>query len=271
MIQLKQIALYKNGQSLSYAEFGDKKGFPILIQHGLIASITDHDLFERLIKLKTRLICIARPGYGDSSPYLMENIAEWGDIVAVLIDKLGLLQFDILGMSSGAPYSYAIGYRFPDKVRNIFIFSGTPALYDNEVLSYWPYAVNKSASMEELKQLARKLFFSNLTNEDLQRHDIHDSMMYDCFGIAQDLKLRCVDWGFTLSDVKENVFMQHSKDDPAVPFITAKITAGLLPNCRFNIKETGVHFSNEALDEFLKEVSEFTADDQHKAGRSANR
>ncbi len=56
---------YHNGNSLSYAEYGDMNGFPILIQHGLIASIKSFDLFEPLLRLGTRLICIARPGYGE--------------------------------------------------------------------------------------------------------------------------------------------------------------------------------------------------------------
>ena len=125
---MKQVALDKNGIYLSYAEYGNKNGFPILIQHGLIASITDYDLFDRLIQLGARLICIARPGYGTSSPYLLQNMAEWAEIVTVLIDELQLSQFDVLGMSSGAPYSYVLGYRFPQKVRNIYIFSGIPAM-----------------------------------------------------------------------------------------------------------------------------------------------
>jgi len=112
-----QTVPYKNGNPLSYAEYGDKNGFPILIQHGLIASIRDAGIFDRLLQLtasagtfgKTRLICIARPGYGESSPHKMSNIGEWGDIVSALVAELNLSHFDVLGMSSGAPYSYAIG------------------------------------------------------------------------------------------------------------------------------------------------------------------
>ena len=77
----------------------------------------------------------------------MINIAEWGEIVSILVDELKLSHFDILGMSSGAPYSYSIGYKLPDKVRNIFIFSGIPALYDDSVLAVWPYEVNKNADI----------------------------------------------------------------------------------------------------------------------------
>ncbi len=251
---MQQTALYKKENSLSYAEYGDKNGYPILIQHGLIASISDHDLFSRLIQLRTHLICIARPGYGESSPYVMNNIAEWADIVSVLSDELNLSHFDILGMSSGAPYSYSIGYRFPDRTRNIYIFSGTPALYDEQVQSHWPFPVTKNASIAEMQKLAHELFFSDISDEDRKKNDIHDSMMNNCFGIAQDLRLRCMDWGFRLSDVKGNVFMQHSKNDTAVPFITAEITAGLLPNCKLITKENEVHFSKEVLDDFIKTV-----------------
>jgi len=251
---MKQIALYKNGNSLSYTEYGDKNGYPILIQHGLIASINDYHLFERLIELGTHLISIARPGYGESSPYIMNNIAEWADIVSILIDELKLSHFDILGMSSGAPYSYSIGYKFPDKVRNIYIFSGIPALCDEKILSFWPYEVKKNAAIAEMEKLAYELFFSNLSKEDLTKNDIKDSMMNNCFGIAQDLKLRCMDWGFSLSNVTENVYMRHSKSDNAVPFITAEMTSKLLPNCKFEIRENDVHFSNEVLDDFIRTV-----------------
>jgi len=251
---LEQIIHYANGNSLSFTDYGDRSGYPILVQHGLIASISDYALFHRLLEAGTRLICIARPGYGDSSPYVMKNMAEWGDIVSVLVDELKLSQFDVLGMSSGAPYSYAIGYKLPDKVRNIFIFSGTPALCDDRILALWPYPVNKKASIGELESLAKDLFFSNLSPADLQRDDIQDSMRNDCFGIAQDFRLRCNDWGFSLSEVKAFVHMQHSKEDNQVPFITAEMTAGWLPNCRFEVREKGEHFSKEILDDFIRTV-----------------
>jgi len=248
---MKQKIMYKNGNYLSYAEYGDQSGYPILIQHGLIASIEDVDLFDRLLRMHTRLICIARPGYGESSPYEMKSFAEWAEIVSPLISELSLAKFDILGMSSGAPYSYSIGYRFPDKVQRIFIFSGIPALYDEQVLSDWPYPILRNGTMADHQKLAHELFFQNLTSDDLKKNDVRDSMMYNCFGVAQDLKLRFMDWGFRLSDVKAKVFMRHSKSDEGVPFTTAVRTAELLPNCELELLETGPHFSKEALDDFI--------------------
>jgi pimeloyl-ACP methyl ester carboxylesterase len=251
---MKQILNYQRDYALSYAEYGDAYGFPVLVQHGLIASIDDFALFKGLIRLGRRVICIARPGYGASSPYLLESFAAWGDVVAVLVEALQLGRFDVLGSSSGAPYGYALGWKFPKQVRNIYIFSGIPALYDKQVLAHWPYPSLNNASMAELEKLARELFFSNLSPEDLQSHDIRDSMMNDCFGVAQDLRLRFTDWGFDLSEVKQKVLMEHSREDTMVPFATAERTAALLPHCMFRIRESGDHFSEAALDEFIKAV-----------------
>ncbi len=249
---MKKTTFYKNGNTLSYSEFGSKDGFPILIQHGLIASIEDYDLFESLVECGARLISIARPGYGESAPYALQNIAEWGEIVGALVDQLQLDQFDILGMSSGAPYSYSIGYRFPEKARNIFIFSGIPALYDDRVVSHWPYPVERDASIASMQKLAYDLFFSGLSGEALDRQDNKDSMMNDCFGPALDLRIRGMDWGFQLGDIHQKVTMQHSRLDEG--FISAEMTAKLLPNCTFLVRETEGHFSKALLDDFIRTV-----------------
>jgi pimeloyl-ACP methyl ester carboxylesterase len=244
--------VYQGRYKLSYTDIGDANGYPILVQHGLIASIEDYDLFDSLLGLGTRLISIARPGYGESSPYAMHTIGEWGEMVAMLVDHLQLSKFDVLGMSSGAPYSYSIGYHFPGRARYIFIFSGIPALYDDEIVSRWPYEVKKDASISEMEKLAFNLFFSGLSRQDLARRDIRDSMMNDCFGPGLDFRIRGMDWGFILPDVHQNVYMQHSRKDEG--FITAELTSKLLPNCDFMVRESEGHFSKELLGEFIEKV-----------------
>ena len=250
---MKRSMKYKGRNLLSYVEYGDRKGYPLLVQHGLIASISDHHLFESLIQAGYRIICVARPGYGLSSSYQMAHIAEWGEIMSALVDVLGLIQLDVLGMSSGAPYSYAIGYAIPDRVRHIYIFSGTPALYDDKVLEFWPYPIKKDASLDEMRRVAREVFFPDVTEEEVVRDDIKDSMMNDCFGIAQDLRLRCISWGFVLSEVRQAVYMEHSQTDREVPFVTAEMTAKMIPNCRLEVRD-GEHFSKKALDQFVRAV-----------------
>jgi pimeloyl-ACP methyl ester carboxylesterase len=245
---------YKTRYTLSYAEYGERSGFPILLQHGLIASIKDYQIFDRLISLGARLVCMARPGYGESSPYELKDYVEWAEIVGGLAVELGLSQFDVLGISSGAPYSYAIGYKLPEKARNIFILSGMPALYDETILSIWPHAMDKKAKLTELEDLAQHWFFSNLSPADLANDNVRDSLRNHYFGVAQDLKLRRVNWGFYLSDVKQPVFMRHSRADDNIPLVTAQMTARLLPNCTLDIRENDPHFSDEVLDDFIQTI-----------------
>jgi pimeloyl-ACP methyl ester carboxylesterase len=246
-----QIIKGKYDNNLSFIESGQAGGYPILVQHGLIASITDQTMFDRLLRKNFRLICIARPGYGESSPYLMHSYADWGDIISTLVQRLNLVRFDVLGISSGAPYAYAIGKRYTEQTRNIYILSGMPALYDESVRSNWPYPLEKESIITDMQKLANQLFFANLNEIDKENADVQDSMRNNAFGVAQDLRLRGMDWGFCLSDLKQKVFMRHSRSDESVPFQTAVRTSELIPDCRLELTEYDPHFSQEVLDEFI--------------------
>jgi pimeloyl-ACP methyl ester carboxylesterase len=248
---MPQLPIDRKENLLAYAEYGNPKGYPILAQHGLIASIKDSGLFDPLVEYGARVICIARPGYGDSSPCEMKNIGEWGKFVSALVDHLGLTQFDVLGMSSGAPYAYAIGNRFPLQARNLYIYSGIPAMYDDAILKFWPFEVKKNASLGEMQKLAKGLFFSNLAAEDLARSDTRDSMANGGFGIAQDFRLRVMDWGFKLEDLKQPVIMRHARYDTGVPFVTAEMTSKLIQKCELIIEDSDVHFSTDSLADFF--------------------
>ena len=251
---MKLKAFNYKGNTFSYAEYGNLAGFPILIQHGLIASIRDCELFQSLINAGRRVLCIARPGYGESSTYQLKNISEWGIIVSHLVKYLHITQFDQIGTSSGAPYAYAIAHINHVKVRNTYIFSGTPALYSSEIAVHWPYPIDKKANIPDLQILAKNIFFSNISGSDNEKYDIVDSMNNNCFGIALDLQIRCRDWGFELSKIDSTVYMQHAKNDSQVPFITAELTAKLLPKCMFELIENGGHFSKELFDAFLQKI-----------------
>lgn len=248
---MPETLLYAGKQRLSYAEYGDPGGFPILIHHGMIASIHEQGLFQRLAAAGSRLIALARPGYGGSSPYPLKNVAEWGEITAALVEALGLAQFDLLGISSGAPYCYAAARRLHQKTRRLFILSGTPALYDGQVRAMWPYPLNQGASLPELQTLAYDLFFAHLTPTERQAHPARDAMAHDCFGPALDLQIRAADWGFDLAQVTAPVEMRHSRADESVPLAAAQRTAHLLPRCRLDVREHDPHFSPQVLDDFI--------------------
>ena len=244
---------YAENSVIAYNDFGVKNGFPVLVQHGSMASIKDTGLLESLSSC-ARVICIARPGYGDSSPYILNNYLDYGTIIAKLIDELGIAKFDILSSSAGAPYGYAIARACSDKTRNIYVFSGTPALYDEEVRKKWPFSQADELTIEEAQKIAYEVFFSNFSEEDKKRDDVKDSMANNCFGEAQNLRIRFKDWGFKLSEIKSKVYMQHSKNDEVLPYIMAVRTAELLPNCELDLLEEGRHFTNDQYEAFIQKT-----------------
>ena len=254
---MERLLRYGQGETLSYAEYGSESGYPVLVQHGMVASVSLCGPFARLADAGFRLVCMARPGYGESSPRELECVGEWGDLAALLADELGLERFDVLGTSSGAPYAYAIAARSPRRAREVFIFSGTPALCDPGIEALWPFPLNRSATIDWARGIAREVFFSgvdpeSLTGSDPWSADLRDSMAHDCFGPALDLKIRCLDWGFRLGDVAQRVHMQHSRDDESVPFAAAEATARLLPGCELDVRAAGGHFSPELMDAFIE-------------------
>jgi pimeloyl-ACP methyl ester carboxylesterase len=250
---MNRIVHLSDNLRLSYAEYGNHDGFPMLIQHGMIASISDGELFGNLIDRGFRVICIARPGYGDSSVYRMNNMNDWGRIISEWSAILGIKTFDVFGISSGSSYAYSIMHECSHRVKNSYILSGVPALYDASIQKLWPFEITPELSIEALQDIARKVFFPGLQDKKSLQNDEKDSFKNNCFGIAQDLKLRCNDWGFMLEEINGEITIQHSKYDGNAPFVTAELTAKKIKKCNFIIKESSDHFSKDLMNEFIEE------------------
>jgi pimeloyl-ACP methyl ester carboxylesterase len=246
-----QYFTYGKKETIAYNDIGNKSLFPIFVQHGSMASIKDVELFEEL-KNHARPICIARPGYGESSPYTLKNILEYGNIVSQLVKRLSIKQFDILSSSAGAPYGYALARACENEIRNTYVYSGTPALYDEDIQKKWPFQVNKNLTVEDSQKAAYEEFLTNVPVSELGKNYIKDSIVNKCFGGGLNLRIRCNDWGFKLSEIKTKVYMQHSKQDSIIPYELAIMTKALLPNCEIELLEKGEHFTEKGYKLFMK-------------------
>jgi pimeloyl-ACP methyl ester carboxylesterase len=93
----------------------------------LIASIADHHLFGRLIAAGGRVLSIARPGFGASSPYEMRDLAEWGRSSLSWWSSWGWASSTAFGRVVGRALQLCYRARLPEKTRRVFILSGMPA------------------------------------------------------------------------------------------------------------------------------------------------
>jgi len=216
-----------------------------------MASIKDIGLFEDLSRF-ARVICIARPGYGESSPYELKNLLEYGEIISKFIEELAINKLDVIGASAGAIYGYAIAKACSEKIRNFYVYSGAPALYDEKIRKNWPYPISEEITVEDSKKIAYDVFFSNISKDEKEKDYIKDSMANNCFGEGQNIRIRFKDWGFTLSEIKAKVYIQHSKKDYVLPYVMAERTAELLSDCELELLEDGEHFTVEGFESFIK-------------------
>jgi pimeloyl-ACP methyl ester carboxylesterase len=94
---------------LGYAEFGDPGGRLVVWNHGTPGARRQIPIVGRRAaeRLGIRLVCIERPGVGDSTDHRYRNVHEWADDVATLVDELGHDDFAVVGLSGGGPYALA--------------------------------------------------------------------------------------------------------------------------------------------------------------------
>lgn len=108
-----------DGIRVNYEVFGDPRGEPLLLVHGLGADIRAWMRQRRALGSRYRCIAFDNRGVGRTEApesFTLEEIAE--DAIAVL-DALGLRDVHVLGTSMGGIISQIIAVRHPERVRSL--------------------------------------------------------------------------------------------------------------------------------------------------------
>ena len=114
-----------DGRRLSYAEYGDPDGEPVILLHGNPGSRLFYGLIPGApFRAGLRLICPDRPGYGQSDFFPRgRGVEDYPDDVTALADALGLDRFAIFGASGGGPYALACAWKIPHRLTAIGVFA----------------------------------------------------------------------------------------------------------------------------------------------------
>ncbi|WWD01244.1 hypothetical protein V866_008186 [Kwoniella sp. B9012] len=143
---------------ISSAEVGNPHGKPVIIFLGLGCVRYLIALFDDIAKtFNLRLICIDRWGYGKTDQVSSDkrNPLDWADIVARVLDVLGIRDFQILAHSAGSPYAMALALRMRDRVKGkvhlLAPWVGSDIDGGYKWLKYIPNTVIKSATAAEWK------------------------------------------------------------------------------------------------------------------------
>jgi len=129
--------LLKDGRKLAYEEYGDTKGKPVFLFHGLHSSRLEGTIVANKMEDNTvRLIAIDRAGMGQSTFQENRTLFNTVDDVLTLAEHLHIDTFSVIGTSSGAKYALACAYKIPHKLQGVYcLSSGVPTEFVNEDMS----------------------------------------------------------------------------------------------------------------------------------------
>ena len=116
----------QDGRQLAYFEVGDPNGPLVIHNHGGPSSRLEARLFaDAASKNGLRLICVDRPGMGQSSPQKTRTFSGWADDMTAIADALGYHEFGVTGWSEGGPWALAAAaYIDPLRLRHVSSIAG---------------------------------------------------------------------------------------------------------------------------------------------------
>ena len=114
-----------DGRSLSYAEYGDLSGVPVMGFHGTPGARVTMKAFEKAAAAAgVHIIAPERPGYGFSEPNTRGTLTGYVDEVLELAQALGLERFGVMGVSGGGPYALACAHKLAGSLLITAVVSG---------------------------------------------------------------------------------------------------------------------------------------------------
>jgi pimeloyl-ACP methyl ester carboxylesterase len=114
---------------VEYAEAGE--GPPVLVVHGICGGYDQGLLALRLLRdPPMRLIAVSRPGYLRTPLSKGRTWEEQADLYAALLDKLGIRQAAIVGISGGGPSSLLFALRHPERCAGLVMASAVSTQID---------------------------------------------------------------------------------------------------------------------------------------------
>ncbi len=262
----ESIVRLPDGRQLSYAEYGDPGGRPVILVHGTPGSRLYWKSFPRFpFRPDLRIIAPDRPGSGLSDCKPARTLLDWPDEVAALADALGLGRFAMAGVSGGGPEALACAWKIPERLTAVAMLHSpsppdAPGYFEEmsrtnrlflRLAARSPWLMRKNmqfvASMvrrnpgKYIDKISYK--FSNPDKAALTRPEIRTALLQNFIdalrqaesghAYGDDVVLHhALPWGFSLEQIEVKVYLWQGKDDTSVPNTQARYMAKKLPNCQ---------------------------------------
>lgn len=266
---------------LGYAEYGDPKGRLVLWHHGTPGGRRQIPVHARRAaeQLGVRLVCVERPGVGDSTNHRYHCIRDWAGDAAKVVDHLGHDEFAAVGLSGGGPYAMACAHEMPERVAVVGLLGSVcPIVGPNAapgssivdlartfqgVLDPMRTALGAGLWMAiqpllPLGHVAIRLYASRMpagdravfADPDMEAmflDDIANASRRRFAAVAHDAALFGRAWGFEITDIDVPVFWWHGDADNIVPLTHAEHSVPLIQACQLEIRPEESHLGGFAV------------------------
>ena len=266
----------RDGRTLAYLEVGDPRGPLVIHNHGGPSSRLEARLFARsAAKNRLRLICVDRPGIGQSSRQKSRTYAGWADDLTAIADALGHREFGVTGWSEGGPWALAAAaYIDPRRLRHVSSIAGgsygtfgdnwaadqlskADALGGYLALRFRPgfrlmYAILGLTAKRFRRSYAEQLrkTLNDYDRQILLQPDVEAAFCdasAECFaqgsdGLVRDSELLYRRWAFDVTTIERPVHMWQGTDDHLVAASINRTVADRMPGAVWHQVEGAGHF-----------------------------
>lgn len=123
-IPITTVSIDENRQ-LTYTEYGDAGGTPVLFLHGAPGSRRLGTLFDTAAREHgIRLLAPDRPGYGQSPPWPDRSISDAGTFLTAVLDDAGVERAGLVAFSGGSAHALAATATHPDRINRVDVVAG---------------------------------------------------------------------------------------------------------------------------------------------------
>ena len=269
----ENILTLSDGRSLAYAEYGDPRGKPVFLFHGMPGSRFFRPPDEITRKVGVRLITTDRPGFGLSTFQPGRHFLDWPGDIAQLADHLEYPEVCANGSLRLADPTWRLArYALPERVTGAAVLSGagpvgTPGSTDGMAAMnklgliigrFTPWALWQALVWAFYHRRAadpaahfRRGFGKRPAADDEQFQK--DLVIETCIqseveafrpgllGLAWEARLLTRPWGFPLEDIRLPYHLWHGTQDDQAPLAMARYVAGKIPTSRITICENEAH------------------------------
>ena len=240
----------RGGRAVGFAEWGSRRGRPVIAFHGGPGSrLMALGCEETAEELGLRLVCLERPGFGLSDPAPHRTLISWADDVADAARALDMEEVVVVAVSAGSAYALACAALLPSLVRRVGVIGGIapPGFQTDDAFAemvlhdptgaeaaarhhFEAMAADVDASILAMTVRAGpdRAIYSRPDVQERFRRTRVEAFRSGVEGAVADLLLLNQPWGFELRDIAVPTHWWHGSLDPVTPLSgVQQATAGM--------------------------------------------